>query len=73
MYKYTLSKYEAGGRNRYTCPRCGQRKCFSRYVDTDTNEPLEYNVGKCDHVNSCGYHYTPSEFFHDHPARRPTD
>ena len=73
MYKYTLSKYEAGGRNRYTCPRCGQRKCFSRYVDTDTNQPLEYNVGKCDHVNSCGYHYTPSEFFHDHPARRPTD
>lgn len=72
MYKYTLSKYEAGGRNRYTCPRCGQRKCFSRYVDTDTNEPLEYNVGKCDHVNSCGYHYTPSEFFHDHPARKPT-
>ena len=71
-YKYTLSKYEAGGRNRYTCPRCGQRKCFSRYVDTDTNEPLEYNVGKCDHVNSCGYHYTPSEFFHDHPSRRPT-
>ena len=59
MYKYTLSKYEAGGRNRYTCPRCGQRKCLSRYVDTDTNEPLEYNVGKCDHVNSCGYHYTP--------------
>ena len=73
MYKYTLSKYEAGGRNRYTCPRCGQRKCFSRYVDTGTNESLEYNVGKCDHVNSCGYHYTPSEFFRDHPARRPTD
>lgn len=71
-YKYTLSKYEAGGRNRYTCPRCGQRKCFSRYVDTDTNEPLEYNVGKCDHVNSCGYHYTPSEFFQDHPSRKPT-
>ena len=73
MYKYTLSKYEAGGRNRYTCPHCGQRKCFSRYVDTGTNESLEYNVGKCDHVNSCGYHYTPSEFFRDHPARRPTD
>ena len=73
MYKYTLSKYEAGGRNRYTCPHCGQRKCFSRYVDTGTNESLEYNVGKCNHVNSCGYHYTPSEFFRDHPARRPTD
>ena len=30
MYKYTLSKYEAGGRNRYTCPRCGD----TGYVDT---------------------------------------
>ena len=73
MYKYTLSKYEAGGRNRYTCPQCGQRKCFARYVDTDTNEPLDPSVGKCDHVNRCGYHYTPADYFRDHPARKAPD
>lgn len=25
------------------------------------------NVGKCDHINSCGYHYTPKEYFQDNP------
>lgn len=72
-YKYTLSKYEAGGRNRYTCPQCGQRKCFARYVDTDTNKPLDPSVGKCDHVNRCGYHYTPADYFRDHPDRKVPD
>ena len=25
------------------------------------------NVGICDHINSCGYHYTPKEYFRDNP------
>lgn len=24
-------------------------------------------MGKCDHINSCGYHYTPKEYFRDNP------
>ena len=54
------------------CPSCGRRKCFVRYVDT--HKGLEYlsdEVGKCDHQHSCGYHYTPRDYFRDHPRETP--
>ena len=51
-----------------TCPKCGRKKCFVRYVDTHNNcSYLADNVGKCDHENSCGYHYKPGHFFCDTP------
>ena len=65
-----LEKYSPGGANRYTCPQCGKRKCFTRYVYTDTGEYIDETVGKCDHESSCGYHYPPSAFFRDHPDPR---
>ena len=38
-----------------------------RYVDTYNNyNYVADEVGKCDHQNSCGYHYTPKEYFDDH-------
>ncbi len=50
-----------------TCPHCGGRKCFKLYIDTETGEPLGEECGRCDHEQSCGYHYAPRDFFHDHP------
>lgn len=50
-----------------TCPHCGGRKCFKLYIDTETGEPLGEECGRCDHEQSCGYHYKPHEFFQDHP------
>ena len=64
-YKYHLQKY-AGTASRHTCPACGRPRCFTMYVD-DNNEPLDPAVGKCDHDSSCGYHYTPREYYRDHP------
>ena len=64
-YRYHLQKY-AGTASRHTCPACGKLRCFTLYVD-DNNEPIDPSVGKCDHVSSCGYHYTPREYFRDHP------
>ena len=29
-------------------------------------------MGKCDHINSCGYHYTPKEYFNDNPTVKDT-
>ncbi len=65
-YRYILEKY-SGRASRYTCPRCGGRHEFTRYVDAVTGEALSPVVGKCNHESSCGYHYTPREWFADNP------
>lgn len=62
-YTYTLERY-TGRNSRYTCPKCGQRYCFSRYVDTNGNY-VDERVGRCDHESSCGYHKRPKEFFEE--------
>ena len=65
---YTLQKY-TNPSSRHTCPACGRQRCFTLYVDPDTN-PLHETVGRCDHESSCGYHRTPRQYFHDHPEHR---
>ena len=67
LHSYNLQKY-AGVRSRHTCPSCGGKRCFTLYVD-ENGTPLAGNVGRCDHESSCGYHYTPSEYFRDHPEK----
>jgi len=62
---FSLQKY-AGIKSRYTCPACGGKRCFTLYVD-ENGVPLAENVGRCDHESGCGYHYTPKEWFRDHP------
>ena len=32
-----------------------------------TGMSLADHVGKCDRIFKCGYHYTPSDYFRDHP------
>jgi len=32
---------------------------------------LDEAVGRCNHESRCGYHYTPRQFFEDHPSARP--
>lgn len=65
--RFILERYHAGGANRYVCPQCGRKKCFTRYVDLETGEYVAEDCGKCDHTASCGYHYPPRQYFHDHP------
>lgn len=65
---FILERYRPGGGNRYTCPFCGRKKCFARYIDVQTGEYVDETCGKCDHENSCPVvHYPPREFFKDHP------
>ena len=40
-------------------------RSFTYYVD-ESGTPLHPSVGRCNHESSCGYHYTPKEYFHDH-------
>jgi len=63
-YRYTLEPY-AGKDSRYTCPACKKPHEFSRYIDLITGEYLGDNVGKCNRIDKCGFHYTPKQFFND--------
>ncbi|MCS2517577.1 PG0870-related protein (plasmid) [Bacteroides thetaiotaomicron] len=61
-----------GTATRHTCPKCGDRHSFVYYVD-ENNVPLHPSVGRCNHESGCGYHYTPKEYFQEHPEHRTTN
>lgn len=61
---YQLERYD--GRNRYSCPNCGMKKEFSRYID-ENGDYLSDEVGRCNREVNCGYHYSPKQFFFDNP------
>jgi hypothetical protein len=51
-----------GTKSRHTCPKCGKRNCFVRYVD-ERGEYLAEDVGRCNRESKCGYEYKPKQFF----------
>jgi hypothetical protein len=63
-YRYTFERY-AGPASKHKCPSCGQRRTFTRYVDTATGEHLAEHVGRCDRQDRCGHHVKPREYFAD--------
>lgn len=67
-YTYSLQKY-SGRNSRYTCPACGRPHCFTLYVDAN-NQPIAEDVGRCEHLNSCGYEKTPKMYFDENPEER---
>ena len=71
MKKYSLQAYK-GVATRHTCPNCGDKRSFAYYVDEE-NTPLHPSVGRCNHESSCGYHYTPKQYFQDHPECRTSN
>lgn len=68
-YRYILDPAR-GSATKTSCPHCGLKKCFKRYVDRETGEYLSDDCGRCDHEQSCGYHYTPSQFYKDNAWRK---
>ena len=69
IYRYSLERYRGRG-TRYTCPQCGRKYAFTRYIDNTNNQYVADNVGKCNRLDKCGYHYTPRQYFEDNPWRR---
>ena len=66
-YRYQLERYRGRG-SRYTCPQCHRKQSFTRYIDTyNNNIYINDNVGKCNRLDKCGYHYTPKQYFTDNP------
>ena len=72
-YRYQLERYR-GPSTRHRCPQCGRKGTFSRYIDTyNNNIYISDNVGICNRIDKCGYHYTPKQYFTDNPWKRDSD
>ncbi len=63
-YRYTLEPYN-GMKTRYCCPNCNKKGVFTKYIDQQDNEYLSDEVGKCNRLVKCGYHYKPRDYFND--------
>lgn len=65
-YRFRLNSSIGKG----TCPKCGHRGRFSFYYDYQRQSIIDSRCGRCDRIENieCQYHYTPSEYFKDHPG-----
>ncbi len=68
-FKYHLEKYTSPA-SRHQCPKCGDKKSFTRYVD-ENGVMIDETVGRCNHESDCGYHLTPRDYFTAHPKLVP--
>lgn len=59
--RYILEPY-TGQKSRHFCPKCNDKKSFTKYIDLDTGNYLSDEVGRCNHQLKCGYHFTPKQF-----------
>lgn len=58
QYKYTLDKSS----KKFTCPNCS-KKTFVKYLETETNDYLNDEFGRCDRESNCGYSRKPETEF----------
>lgn len=59
-HRYVLKSYLNGRNCKTDCPICNGKKTFVQYYDTFTAQFIA-GAGKCDRINSCGAHITPSQ------------
>lgn len=52
-FKYSLSK-----KGKISCPKCG-KTTFVKYIDTETQNYLSDEFGRCDRESACAYHNRP--------------
>lgn len=57
-FRYILEPYK-GLNTRHTCPKCGKKHVFTRYIDVEKKEFLPFKFGKCNREINCGYHFDP--------------
>lgn len=54
-YKYSLAK-----KGKSCCPKC-RKNTFVKYIDTETQNYLSDEFGRCDRESSCGHHIMPPQ------------
>lgn len=67
--RYILEPYK-GRVSRHACPSCGKPYEFTRYMDSRTGEIIAEQVGRCNRIDKCGYHYTPKQYFADYGIKQ---
>lgn len=70
-HRFILEPYK-GIATRHTCPECHKKRSFARYIDTEGKIEFPPYVGRCNHEQSCGYHFTPKDFFEKNPEKNET-
>ncbi len=70
VYKKPYLQPYKGKSTRHTCPACKAMHSFTLYFDGNTGQPIHPTVGKCNHEIKCGYHYTPRQYFNNHPEKK---
>jgi hypothetical protein len=56
QYKYHLDKTS----KKFNCPKCGKKKRFVKYIETETGNYADSQYGRCDRETSCGYIMYPN-------------
>jgi len=69
-YRFTLEPY-SGKNSRFTCPSCKRNYQFTRYIDTVKKTYVSVEVGICNRVVKCGYHYSPKQYFNNQVSTQP--
>ena len=72
IYKRPYLQPYNGKSTRHTCPACKTKYAFTLYLDGNTGQPIHPTVGKCNREIKCGYHYTPRQYFDEHPEYKNT-
>ena len=68
-HRFILEPYK-GVSTRHTCPNCHRQRCFSKYIDKEKQIQFPEYVGRCDHEQKCGYHFTPRDYFEQNPSEK---
>ncbi|NEW84560.1 MAG: hypothetical protein GZ094_19640 [Mariniphaga sp.] len=64
-HRFILEPYK-GLDSRHICPGCKDKnRTFVLYIDCETGAKINPNVGRCNRLDNCGYHYPPAKYFKD--------
>ncbi|WP_294081635.1 DUF6371 domain-containing protein [Proteiniphilum sp. UBA5384] len=72
IYKRPYLQPYKGKSTRHTCPTCKTKYAFTLYLNGNTGQPIHPTVGICNREIKCGYHYTPRQYFDEHPECKNT-
>ena len=59
MEEYRFIYDNRNSKQKFTCPSCGSKNTFVRYIDKLTNQYLPEKFGICDRAIQCKYHLNP--------------